>query len=419
MSTTYITSDYNEGFEGPEKTLHLVFEPAGLDSGSLRSVSRERWQEMLDVTRCLILSVMSNDHCDSFVLSESSLFVYDSRVILKTCGTTRLLLGMDDTVAIAESVGLRLRSVYFTRKNFTFPDKQVYPHTSFADERAYLDARCSGRGAVIGPLSHDHWYFYVADLGAAESCQSCNLPLPHPSHELSNGRSRSPSPVPSLASPPSSPPVYGLAKALPMCGPHGSDSTVIFEVKMHEIDPQAAAMFYRGDGVDGKSVTRLSGIDQLIPGQSIDEHLFDPCGYSMNGLLGPWYSTIHITPEEHCSFASFETNMPMQSYNSLLAAVLAIFRPSTFTVYVMSCDAHRYVFTAPGFEAVGTSSTDFSVPSGIKVSTATFMTESEDSRRRHFMERRLIRGAAVEEAVAKGCGMATGPSLPCGIPAYV
>ena len=28
-----------------------------------------------------------------------------------------------------------------------------------------------------------------------------------------------------------------------------------------------------------------SGIDLIFPGMKIDDYLFDPCGYSMNGIL--------------------------------------------------------------------------------------------------------------------------------------
>lgn len=47
----------------------------------------------------------------------------------------------------------------------------------------------------------------------------------------------------------------------------------------------------------------------------------------MNGLaLGGFY-TIHITPEAHCSYVSFETNIACSDYEALVKQVLNIFKP--------------------------------------------------------------------------------------------
>ena len=53
----------------------------------------------------------------------------------------------------------------------------------------------------------------------------------------------------------------------------------------------------------------------------------------MNGQAadGSSYWTIHITPEAHCSYASFETNFSCDSYHHLIARVLEVFRPAKFT----------------------------------------------------------------------------------------
>ncbi|KAH9388526.1 AMP deaminase, partial [Tyrophagus putrescentiae] len=50
--------------------------------------------------------------------------------------------------------------------------------------------------------------------------------------------------------------------------------------------------------VTAKEVTINSGISRLIPEMQIDDYIFDGCGYSMNGLSGTNYLTIHITPEK-------------------------------------------------------------------------------------------------------------------------
>ena len=59
--------------------------------------------------------------------------------------------------------------------------------------------------------------------------------------------------------------------------------------------------------------------------------MFDPCGYSMNGLDGPTHFTIHITPEPECSFVSFATNQRLMDYNPLIIQVISTFRPKRFT----------------------------------------------------------------------------------------
>ena len=45
----------------------------------------------------------------------------------------------------------------------------------------------------------------------------------------------------------------------------------------------------------------------------MDSFVFDPCGFSLNGLYKDYYWTIHVTPEDSCSYASFETTIPISS----------------------------------------------------------------------------------------------------------
>merc|ERR1711936_1434414 len=103
-------------------------------------------------------------------------------------------------------------------------------------------------------------------------------------------------------------------------------------------------IFHREHSRDGREATKKSGIDQLLPDMKIDDYLFDPCGYSMNGVLQNEhedsglgeYMTIHITPEPQCSYVSFESNIPASSYLDIVQRVLNTFRPGKFILTIFA-----------------------------------------------------------------------------------
>jgi hypothetical protein len=82
-------------------------------------------------------------------------------------------------------------------------------------------------------------------------------------------------------------------------------------------------------------VTTETGIRRLVPAADIDDYVFEPCGYSMNGILGPGFMTIHITPEAGFSYASVEVaGFDPEAYDpaDMTSRILAIFRPRTASV---------------------------------------------------------------------------------------
>ncbi len=56
----------------------------------------------------------------------------------------------------------------------------------------------------------------------------------------------------------------------------------------------------------------------------------------MNAILFHSYATMHITPEEGSSYASFETNQKLKSYTSLISNVVRAFRPKRFVMTLMA-----------------------------------------------------------------------------------
>jgi len=271
------------GFEGPEKRLEIDFKHNVNSLNGLRDIPQSAWQEMLDYAKCTIISHARNEYFDAYVLSESSLFVYPFKIMVKTCGTTTLLNCLPKLLEIASNCDLSVEFVMFSRKNYLFPQKQKGCHNNWNDEVNYLDTIFDGSSYIIGPTSSDHWYLYLADYS-----DTTRVIMPE--------------------------------KTL--------------EIMMHKLDVGVASRFYRKEGTADKD--KFPGVADLIEDSETDEFNFSPCGYSMNGLNKQAYYTIHVTPETICSYASFETNLSLKSYSKLISSVLSFFKPGTFTVTFFS-----------------------------------------------------------------------------------
>lgn len=238
--------DSSNAFEGPEKLLEVWFAPsadelpAGTKDHGLKAVSGETWKGMLDLVNCKVLSVVESDHVDAYLLSESSMFVFPHKLILKTCGTTTLLLGLRRMLRIAAvDAGFPVHNVdsiteikaaatpyrvFYSRKNFLFPDRQQGPHRSWKHEVTYLDEMFTGGSAyMVGKMNGDHWYLYLTTPNASLS------PPRTPDSE------RVPTETKILKIPASS-----VKSGTNLAG--GDDETL--EILMTDLEPENAKQFY-------------------------------------------------------------------------------------------------------------------------------------------------------------------------------
>ena len=71
------------------------------------------------------MSHTANEYFDAYVLSESSLFVYPHRLILKTCGNTHLLNAVPYLLKLAADLELRPQRCKYSRASYLFPELQV------------------------------------------------------------------------------------------------------------------------------------------------------------------------------------------------------------------------------------------------------------------------------------------------------
>ena len=286
------TAEYGAGtFEGPEKTIEVCFRPNVGHENGLRALSREQLDILCEKARCSIISKISSNYMDAYVLSESSLFIYKHKYIMKTCGTTTLLRCLKSLLEYADGLGLELTWVGYSRKNLFFPHAQEFPHSSFGSEIEFLGSheklqeRLHGAAYILGPVTGDHWYVYVADHFEIPTCISAPV-----------------------------------------------SSEITINLMMFDMALEVSKIFYKSENVSARDMTVKSGIATLVPGATIDDTAFTPCGYSMNAILHDYYSTIHVTPEPECSYASFETNSDMRSYLPLVRNALNVFKPARFVL---------------------------------------------------------------------------------------
>ncbi|KAF8585943.1 S-adenosylmethionine decarboxylase [Ramaria rubella] len=347
----YQDSDSNSApFEGPEKLLEIWFGPSADElpqtdhpSGKLglRAVDRAVWEDMLEIVKCKVLNAVEGVDVDAYLLSESSLFVYSHKLILKTCGTTLNLLGLPRILDIAaEHCGLRaVHRFFYSRKSFMFPERQQGPHKEWRDEVEFLDNIFVGqRGSAytVGKVNGDHWLLY----------------LTNPSEDTDSANS-----------------VDGNANVASVQGHVDPEQDYTLEILMTKLGPSARSAFFfptTGSGpapsaqTQAEAVSHTLGIDTLFPPSmtTLDAYAFLPCGYSANALLRPatgseGYYTIHVTPEDGWSYASFECNVPLSHYptsaeanktlpdlRTLIQRVVQIFQPGhlSLTLFVTASD---------------------------------------------------------------------------------
>eukprot|EP00927_Polykrikos_kofoidii_P073016 TRINITY_DN69090_c0_g1_i1.p1 TRINITY_DN69090_c0_g1~~TRINITY_DN69090_c0_g1_i1.p1 ORF type:complete len:366 (-),score=58.28 TRINITY_DN69090_c0_g1_i1:21-1118(-) len=294
-------------FEGTEKRIEIdfettasVLESTAVPQSSLLDVPTESWAEVVKLCQTTILSSKESSGFKSYLLSESSLLVYPDKLIIKTCGRTVPLASVEKVLSLAHGVGKEPVWLVYSRKSFLKPLAQPEEHRDMNAEVSACQRACNGRGDayILGPLTGDHWLVYNADF------------IPR------DGTSRGDFTIDMM--------MYGLPEDVRKCfqttAPEGSR-----------------------EGAD--EMTRSSGFGAVIAsiGGEIDDYSFLPCGYSCNAHANGAYCVTHVTPEESCSYASFETNFGCDFFNTLdtdisgkvnglVSQVLEVFKPEHLTL---------------------------------------------------------------------------------------
>ncbi|KAF8920021.1 S-adenosylmethionine decarboxylase [Mucidula mucida] len=298
-------------FEGPEKLLEIWFAPSPAavpDAQSsadgktgLRTIDRQIWEDMLDIVKCKVLSVVQGADMDAYLLSESSLFVSPHQIA---------------------SIHANMPTVhrcFYSRKSFMFPDRQVGPHRDWKYEVEFLDNIFTNGAA-----------YTVGKVNGIIGCWMARANFPDCTIEIL------------MSDYPHRPPGF-----LPFLSCRGSVRTCSIVIKI---------------------IRNCRHIPFQLT--ALDAYSFSPCGYSSNALIdwgqdpslaesghqpesGEGYYTIHVTPEEGWSYASFECNVPLPPFRAkhassdlipdlqtLVQRVVRIFQPGrlSLTLFVSSED---------------------------------------------------------------------------------
>ncbi len=301
-------------FEGSEKKVEVV-----IKGHNLRGFGDNYWEEVVKRCNATILSKIESNQLTAYLLSESSLFVWDDRFVMITCGRTVLLKSI---LSAIEKVGAEnIESLIFQRKNEYDSRGQL---TSFSQDVDELKKLMPGVALRFGYLDGHHNHLFHLD---------------RPYH-----------------------PIIG-------------DTTS--ELLMYHIQGEAAEVL-QCHNQDIDKIRSLLKINELFSDFKLDDYLFSPCGYSLNGVKGDDYITIHITPEQGHSYVSFETSLSLDGNRAdLLNKVVQLLKPTSFDL--ITYDIDEPIEFASHYNRVDHVRTHLSC--GYLVQFSHFMTEQADFRK--------------------------------------
>ncbi len=260
-------------FEGSEKKLELILSPL---REPLRNQPDQFWRKLCQKAETKVVSHFSNSFCDSYILSESSLFVWDHHLLMLTCGNTSLVSALLSLLKKFKKSDRDL--LFYQRKNEFFPYRQK---SSFRDDLQKIQKKIKGQAWCFGPPDGHHFYLFHSE----------GEPVAQP------------------------------------------DRTI--EILMYDLDNSVKDLFFQAS--QAEEIRNHLKLDRIFESAETADHAFEPVGYSLNALMGKKeYYTIHVTPQEPGFYVSFETNKREDGLNDVVEKVLSLFKPLAFDVIVFS-----------------------------------------------------------------------------------
>ena len=267
-------------FEGSEKKAEIIINSKHISL--LRDFEDSFWSILVSKCDAKILSVISNDSVKAFLLSESSLFVWNDRILILTCGDTMLVNSVKYLLEHIDSN--YVKQVIYQRKNEYCSHLQS---SHVLDDTKILQKLNAGRLLRFGQLDSHHSYLYHLDNDYK-----------------------------------------------------GDPNDKTYELLIYNIIPELSKILTE-PGIKSKDIRRILQLEEIIPGFQIDDFVFEPFGYSLNAISGADYFTVHLTPQEHNSYVSFESNINLGKF---IPIILNIFQPNSFDLITYNeTDFKQYI----------------------------------------------------------------------------
>jgi S-adenosylmethionine decarboxylase len=256
-------------FEGSEKKAEMHIKTNHLSL--LNDIDNSFWHDVVSAGNAQILSSMKNEYCKAFILSESSLFVWHDHFLILTCGVTQLAKSLE--YFIKEIGQENIIDCSYQRKNEYYANAQL---SSFGDDIKILTKYISGSALRFGEIDGHHNYFFYKNIN-----KNIN---------------------------------------------HISNRDKTYEFIAYQVDSDVLRKL-SSKILTFKDIRDFLQLNILFPQFVLDDFVFKPHGYSVNGLYKDKYFTIHITPQINSSYISFAANIDLIS---LIPLILSILRPLSF-----------------------------------------------------------------------------------------
>ena len=263
-------------FEGSEKKAEILIDTKKLSL--LDDISDEFWSALVNCSQAKILSSIRNNYCKAFLLSESSLFVWQDRLLILTCGETQLVKAVEYFIQhLGSDV---IKHLTYQRKNEYFANAQP---SCFGDDIKLIHHYLPGKAYRFGEMdSHHNYVFHIENDFVATA------------------------------------------------------DDITYEFLAYQISEKASQHLTQPN-LTKADIREFLRIDSLLPNFIIDDFVFSPYGYSLNAIHDQHYLTIHVTPQMDSSYISFESNLDLLALAPTLIDILA---PKSFDL--MSFNAQNF-----------------------------------------------------------------------------